>query len=133
MSEPRYKWPLFGLAAAVVVGASVIRASASSPESLPEEWPDKDEFCSQAALLGVGEPGLNPQEHSAVLRQLLADAPTSLKDEFAAISAALEGGLNNLNDATVDKRRQVRRGPLCRKPPWCDRRGIAQQGRSSTH
>jgi hypothetical protein len=71
------------------------------PESLPREWPGKEEFCSQATLLGVGEPQLSVEGRDKVFFELSDSAPAPLRDEFAAISRATTSSANQVDHETI--------------------------------
>jgi len=79
------RWVLLSLCVVAIlagVGLVVIEST-----SLPEKWDGKEEFCTQARYLGVGEPILGPEERARVLFQLRENAPEPLQDEFASIVA----------------------------------------------
>jgi hypothetical protein len=79
------RWALLSLCVVAIlagVGLVVIEST-----SLPENWDGKEEFCTQAGHLGVGEPNLSREERASVLRQLRENAPEPLQDEFTSIVA----------------------------------------------
>jgi hypothetical protein len=76
-------------AAAVAVAAAA--AAVAFVNRTPDDWPQRDEFCDQAAALEVGAVGFEaPGEKAEVLAALAETAPDELADEFEGILHANE-------------------------------------------
>lgn len=58
----------------------------SGDEIGPKTWRGKEQFCTQAELLGVGEPQLERTEQVDVLQKLAHYAPQELRGDLSAIS-----------------------------------------------
>ena len=78
-------------AAAAVVAAAAVAVGVALANRPPDDWPQREEFCEQAAALEVGAVGFEePGEKGDVLAALAESAPDELDEEFAGILHANE-------------------------------------------
>jgi len=85
-------------AAAVLAGAAAVfgLVLANRP---PDDWPEREAFCEQAAAMEVGAIGMEePGAKAEALATLAATAPDELADEFEGILHANEHGDRSMID-----------------------------------